>query len=80
MSLTLYEIAGRSDVQEKLYQEQKQIFGKDLNKVVISQAKLDEMHYLDMVIREALRLHTIVPYIGKRVTKDLQYGNSLQLT
>lgn len=79
MSLTLYEIAGHPDVQAKLYQEQEHIFGKNLSGVVISKEKLEEMHYLGMVIWETLRLHTIVPYIGKRVTKDLQYGNSLQI-
>lgn len=80
MSLTLYEIAGHPDVQAKLYQEQEHIFGKNLSRVVISKEKLEQMHYLGMVIWETLRLHTIVPYIGKRVTKDLHYGNSLQLT
>lgn len=79
MSLTLYEIAGHPEVQEKLYQEQKHIFGNHLSKVIISKEKLQQMHYLDMVIQETLRLHTIVPYIGKRVTKDLLYGIS-QLT
>uniref|UniRef100_A0AAR5QGA6 Cytochrome P450 n=1 Tax=Dendroctonus ponderosae TaxID=77166 RepID=A0AAR5QGA6_DENPD len=79
MSLVLYEIAENPSIQEKLLEEQMQIFSGKLNNASVTYEILHKMAYLDMVIKETLRLHTIVPCIGKRATKDLQYGNLPEL-
>ncbi|XP_066257309.1 cytochrome P450 4d2-like [Euwallacea similis] len=71
MSLAVYEIARHPDVQAKLYEEQRTIFSK--GDVQVSYEKLEKMSYLQMVILETLRLHTIISFIGKRVKKDLFY-------
>ncbi|XP_066154346.1 probable cytochrome P450 4d14 isoform X2 [Euwallacea fornicatus] len=71
MSLAVYEIARHPDVQTKLYEEQRMIFDK--GDVQVSYEKLEKMSYLQMVILETLRLHTIVSFVGKKVTKDLFY-------
>ncbi|CAG9762996.1 unnamed protein product [Ceutorhynchus assimilis] len=76
MSLALYQIAQNPEIQEKLYQEQLDIF-KDELKPQVTYDKLQEMVYLEMVIKETLRMHTIVPCIGKKITKDLIYDGKL---
>ncbi|XP_076250997.1 putative cytochrome P450 4s3 isoform X1 [Rhynchophorus ferrugineus] len=71
--LALYEIGKNTDIQKKLLNEQQQLFKKESPQ--IDYEVLQQMVYLDMVIKETLRLYSIVPSVGKRITKDLQYCN-----
>lgn len=61
-----------------MYQELKEIFG-EAKDTPASHNDLQNMKYLEMVIKEALRLYTTVPFIARIVTEDIEYGKSRSL-
>lgn len=54
------------DIQEKVYQEQRLIFQENSTDLTIS--TLAQMKYLEMVIKEVLRLYTILGIVRKLKT------------
>lgn len=56
--------------QEKTFKEQYAIFGESDR--AVTSTDLHEMHYLEMVIKETLRLYPSVPYISRLLTEDLK--------
>jgi hypothetical protein len=56
-------------------EEQEQIFGEEKCPKV-TYANLQEMKYLENVIKEALRLYSPVPLFGRRIDQDVEYGRS----
>lgn len=48
----------------------------DLNRT-ISFDDLPELKYMDMVIKESMRLHPTIPLIAREFTTDIQMGTSL---
>ena len=54
---------------EKVYAEQKEIFGENMESDVTSD-QLARMKYLDCCIKEALRLYPSVPIIGRHLEQD----------
>ncbi|CAH1400217.1 unnamed protein product [Nezara viridula] len=65
-----FALANHPDVQEKLYDEQMEIFGND--KRIPTGQDLQKMIYLEMVIKETLRLYPIVPFQSRLLEEDLQ--------
>ncbi|KAJ8913515.1 hypothetical protein NQ315_017065 [Exocentrus adspersus] len=62
--------------QRKVVEEQRRIFHDDVNaKVTLS--SLPEMKYLELVIKETLRLYPSVPIIGRKLTEDLVWEGSV---
>lgn len=72
ISFTLYNIAKHSDVQEKLNAEIKENLppGKKLSFKILGKFK-----YLDMVIKETLRLYPPVPIISRRLFEEVYVGD-----
>ncbi|KAL7042482.1 hypothetical protein ACKWTF_001156 [Chironomus riparius] len=60
---TLYMISKHVDVQQKLNKEIEEVLGKD----EVTFKSLSEFKYLDMVIKETLRLYPPVPIISRRL-------------
>ncbi|KAK9505839.1 hypothetical protein O3M35_009812 [Rhynocoris fuscipes] len=69
-TFALYELGRNPDIQEKLYAEMQTIFGDSDRDP--TRKDLNEMHYLDNVIKETLRLYPSVPYISRKLLQDLE--------
>ncbi|GFY42647.1 cytochrome P450 4c3 [Trichonephila inaurata madagascariensis] len=65
----MYLIGLNPDAQAKLYEEIERIFGKDRNRHV-TESDLNDLKYLDCVIKETQRLFPTVPLIGRRLLEE----------
>lgn len=73
-ALLIYRIALHQDVQQKVYDEIKdKILDPQLKKINI--AALSNLTYLDLCIKETLRMYLPVPIVGKRGDQEIKYGN-----
>lgn len=70
MLFTLYNIAIHSKVQQKVLDEIHTVFGTE-GKPGHTLHRLNDMHYLEMVIRESLRLYPSIPVIGRTTTSEV---------
>ncbi|KAG6443282.1 hypothetical protein O3G_MSEX002765, partial [Manduca sexta] len=68
ISYTLVLLGIHRKAQEKAYQEQKNIFG-DLKRGA-NKEELMQMYYLERVIKESMRLYTVVPLLARNINKD----------
>lgn len=69
ISFALYCIAQHPEVQEKLLKEIHEVIGED-KKTPVTQKMLNDLHYLDLVLKESMRLFPPVPLIGRIITED----------
>jgi len=60
----------------KLYQEQCEIMGNDMNRNPNFQ-EIAQMKYLDLFIKEAQRVYPSVPFIGRYCDKDYDISKHL---
>lgn len=63
----LYDIAKNADVQDKLRKEIENVLSKHNGELTYE--SIQEMEYLDCVLKESLRLHPPLMFMTKRVTK-----------
>ncbi|CAH1400220.1 unnamed protein product [Nezara viridula] len=63
-------LANHPDVQEKVYDEQMDIFGDDIRTPTAQELK--KMIYLEMVIKETLRLYPSIPFHSRLLQEDLR--------
>ncbi|CAB0045304.1 unnamed protein product [Trichogramma brassicae] len=71
----LFMLALFPDVQEKVYQEQFEIYGdSDPGDVPVRHEDLNRMDYLERVIKETLRIFPIAPIVVRKITDDLNIG------
>ncbi|XP_049766002.1 cytochrome P450 4C1-like isoform X4 [Schistocerca cancellata] len=73
MSWVLVLLGHHPDIQEKIFAEQNDIFQDDPKRRPTTH-DLNNMKYLEMVIKEALRLYPSVPGVSRRVTKEIEVG------
>nr|AVM18984.1 odorant degrading protein 14 [Holotrichia parallela] len=76
ISFTLYTLANYPGIQEKVYQEIKSIFGDDLTRAP-TPSDLNELRYLEMVIKESLRLYPPVPFYARELTSNIKLGDRI---
>ncbi|XP_075163187.1 uncharacterized protein LOC142235815 [Haematobia irritans] len=76
LAFTLYILARSPRVQKKLLAEIEQVYGYETN-TACTMANLNEMKYLDCVIKESLRLYPPAPIIGRMFTEDFHYKHSI---
>lgn len=70
MSFALYNIARNPEVQKKLVKEIHDVLGEDQSAPITLQL-LGEMHYLDAVLKETLRMYPSAPVIGRYIEEDM---------
>ncbi|CAG9827255.1 unnamed protein product [Diabrotica balteata] len=76
ISFAMFALATHPEVQKKAFMEQKEMFGNFADaKPTISQ--LQDMKYLDLIIKETLRLYPSVPILGRRLPEDMEYDGHL---
>lgn len=71
MCWALFMIGSHPEIQEKIYDEMYSIFGDDKTKIPTYQ-ELNEMKYLERVIKETLRIRPSVPNISRKLSEDIQ--------
>ncbi|CAF1176401.1 unnamed protein product [Adineta steineri] len=72
MNFTCFMIASHPQVQQKLHEEIDRVFGDDLDRPCTIE-DLNELEYLECVIKESLRLYPSVPFIAREVQEDFMY-------
>ncbi|XP_052867746.1 cytochrome P450 4d1-like [Anopheles cruzii] len=77
ISFTILQLAKCQDVQQKLFEEINTAFGSDASTTVLTSASLQELKYLDLVIKEALRLRPPVPFIGRKLLEDMEMNGTI---
>ncbi|XP_047032268.1 cytochrome P450 4V2-like [Helicoverpa zea] len=69
IAYTLVLLGIHQDAQEKVLAEQQTIFGSSTQGA--TKDDLQKMHYLERVIKESMRLYTVVPIIARNVDRDI---------
>ncbi|XP_037038601.1 cytochrome P450 4d1-like isoform X2 [Bradysia coprophila] len=69
----LYNIAKYPEVQRKCFQEVREVLSDDRQQAV-SLTLLNNLNYLDLVIKETLRLFPSVPFIGRKLREETEIG------
>uniref|UniRef100_A0A182FZS0 Uncharacterized protein n=2 Tax=Anopheles albimanus TaxID=7167 RepID=A0A182FZS0_ANOAL len=72
IAFTFYQLAKHPDIQERLYQEIVHTLGPDYRTVPLTYSTLQNFKYLDMIVKESLRLLPPVSFIGRRLVEDLE--------
>ncbi|CAF3997706.1 unnamed protein product [Adineta steineri] len=72
MNFTCFMIASHPQVQRKLHAEMDRVFGDDYDRACTIE-DLNELEYLECVIKESLRLYPSVPFIAREVQEDFMY-------
>lgn len=73
MSFCLYTFSMYPEVQQKCVEELRDIFGEDRARMATSE-DMAQMKYLEMVIKETLRMYPSVPMLARTVTQEVEYG------
>lgn len=71
ISFTLYCLAKHPEVQEKAFQEIVNVIGGDVNKPV-TMKDLNDLNYLELVIKESLRLYPSVPIYARKIKETVE--------
>ena len=71
ISFCLYNLAKHPEIQQKVFDEIRNVIGDDVNQPV-TQKILNDLHYLEMVIKESLRLFPSVPIFAREVQENIK--------
>ncbi|XP_059224591.1 cytochrome P450 4d8-like [Stomoxys calcitrans] len=75
LGFTLHLLAQHPKVQQKVVDELNQIYGEN-NPLDFTLRNLNELKYMEHVIKESMRLYPPVPLIGREITEDFKYTHS----
>ncbi|XP_053669587.1 cytochrome P450 4d2-like [Anopheles marshallii] len=77
ISFTICELARNQDVQERVYEEIVAVLGKDHKTAELTYQNLQEFKYLDLVVKEGLRMYPPVGIIGRALVEDLELNGTI---
>ncbi|XP_050312093.1 cytochrome P450 4d2-like [Anthonomus grandis grandis] len=69
MCFTLYALAQNPHCQDKIYEEFCEVLGED-PKVEVTLSQINDLKYMDIVVKEALRVYQPVPLIERNIDED----------
>lgn len=69
ISFCLFNIAKYPEVQRKIFEEIETEVG--MNDNVLTLQNLNQLHYLELVVKESLRLYPSVPYFARKLTEEI---------
>ncbi|KAJ9599645.1 hypothetical protein L9F63_026503, partial [Diploptera punctata] len=72
ISFSCWALGNYPEIQEKVVAELKSVFG-DSDRLPTYQ-DLQELKYLEMFIKESLRLYPSVPFYGRELSEDISFG------
>ncbi|XP_068905248.1 cytochrome P450 4d2-like isoform X2 [Tenebrio molitor] len=72
-SFILFCLAKHKEVQDKILEEQERIFGNG-QEAKVTYANLQEMKYLENVVKEGLRLYSPLPLQGREIDQDVEFN------
>lgn len=75
ISFALYSIAKHPEVQQKLIKEIHEVIGEG-KKTPITMKMLSDLQYMDLVLKEVLRLYPSVPLHGRYIEEDVVISES----
>ncbi|XP_065091259.1 cytochrome P450 4C1-like [Ochlerotatus camptorhynchus] len=79
ISFTILQLAKHQDIQEKLYQEIESIL-KHQNcgtGRTLAYSNIQDFKYLDLVVKESLRLLPPISYVGRKLTEDTEINGAV---
>uniref|UniRef100_A0A1Y9GKX3 Uncharacterized protein n=1 Tax=Anopheles arabiensis TaxID=7173 RepID=A0A1Y9GKX3_ANOAR len=76
ISFLLQNLAKHPAIQQKVFDEVRNVVGDDRTRPVTI-AMLNDMHYLDLVIKETLRLYPSVPMFGRKMMEDAEINGKV---
>ncbi|XP_075155796.1 putative cytochrome P450 4d14 [Haematobia irritans] len=76
ISNTLYLLSRHPEIQRKVFEEILNVMGSD-KETSIRMKDLQELKYLECVIKESMRLYPPVPIIGREVKDDTKVGDQI---
>lgn len=76
ISWSLFLLGSHPDIQERVLREIDDIMGGDRERPP-TMKELNDMRYLECVIKEALRLYPSVPFIARNIKEDVVIGKSI---
>lgn len=77
ISFLLGVLAKHPDIQQNVYEEVLNVVGKDSD-VPLTLSMLNELNYLDLVIKETLRMYPSVPMFGRKMLEDHEISSLLK--
>ncbi|KAJ8715368.1 hypothetical protein PYW07_009850 [Mythimna separata] len=73
---TMVLLGSHPDVQEKLFSEIQEVLGEDRD---VDKMDLSRLQYLEAVVKESLRLFTIVPQIARQLERDVKLSKTFAM-
>lgn len=75
-----YCILSNREWERKCYEEIRSVFGTKIGAVAISREHLNQLHYVDLCIKETLRMYPPVALIGRKVLQETKISKNIFVT
>ncbi|XP_059222867.1 cytochrome P450 4d1 isoform X2 [Stomoxys calcitrans] len=76
ITFCFYNLALNPECQRKCFEEVIQVLGKDKSKPVTFE-DLNNLHYVELCIKETLRLFPSVPLLGRKITEECEINGKI---